>query len=237
MTRLAVQSGSTAWQRCLLTLGVILWIADAGCVSRQTYEKTKAEAESFSRTLEAERAEVQDLDQRIATLHALNKKDDAATAEIRAAIQREADAAPLVRQRAEEKLAALQTQVAHLVNQSRSLGREMAEAKQEGASLQAMVRQYKQELEEARSLPPSIGAPAAVPAPVPAPLPPPLSPTASSTMPPTSPSPSAATAQPASPTKPLPATRPAKTEPAPADDSWTGMIKSWVSTVWEWIFG
>jgi hypothetical protein len=43
--------------------------------------------------------------------------------------------------------------VAHLVSQSRALTRQIADAKQESASLQAMATQYKQELEESRFMP------------------------------------------------------------------------------------
>jgi hypothetical protein len=36
--------------------------------------------------------------------------------------------------------------------------------------------------------------------------------------------------------KPI-APRPTKAEPAETEESWTGMIKGWVTTIWEWIFG
>lgn len=203
-----------------------------GCVSQQTYDKTRAQADELTQALEMARIDVKEMEQRIDALQAMNKKEDAATAEIRAAIQRESDTVPLMRQRADDKIAALQTQVAHLLNQSRLLGREIAEAKQEGASLQALVTQYRKEMEESRlmSLPmPSAQSaqPAASPAltpVVPAPIPQPAPP-------------QQAQANPNPPTKPATAARHAKGEPAQADESWTGMIKNWVSSLWGWIFG
>lgn len=207
-----------------------------GCVSQQTYDKTRAEADELTRALEMARIDVKELEQRIDMLQAVNKKEDAATTEIRAAIQREIDTAPLMRQRADNKIAALQTQAAHLISQSRLLGRQVAEAKQEGASLQAVVTQYKQDLEDSRLL--SLSTPSMPPAPAP-PIPSP-----SSTVTPMVPTPTPLTApaqqaqaNPNPPTKPAATTRHVKGEPAQTDDSWTGMIKNWVSSVWGWIFG
>src|SRR5215217_6325448 len=97
----------------------------AGCVSQQTYDKARAEANDMTRALEMARIDVVEMEQRINTLQALNKKEAATTAEIRAAIQVETDSAPLLRQRADDRIAALQTQLEHLLNQGRQLRRNL----------------------------------------------------------------------------------------------------------------
>ena len=121
-----------------------------------------------------------------------------------------------------EKLAALQTQVATLVNQSRLLARDMADAKQEGASLQAMVTQYKQEIEESRA---SL-----------TPIPPTTSAQTQPSVTPAVPPQQAAQAAPVTPAKSATAPQPTKGEPAPTDESWTDWIKNMVSSLWSWIF-
>lgn len=219
---------------CWLLTGALL--AGAGCVSQQTFDKTKAETEELTRTLEATRLDVSELNQRIAGLQAANRHEDAVTTELRASIQREQDMLPILRQRADEKLGGLQTQVASLVSQNRQLTREMAEATQEGASLQARVTALKQELEESRSLPPLIPPTVNMPAPV---LPPPTAaPVAPAVTPsdPLAPPRQTAQADPVPPVKQSSPPRPAKADPAPADDSWTSMIANWVSSLWSWIF-
>jgi seryl-tRNA synthetase len=98
---------------CILT-GTLL--AGAGCVSEQTYDKTRAETDELTRTLETTRTDINELDQRVAALKAANRQEDAIATELRAAIQQEQDKLPILRQRADEKLTTLQTQVATLVN-------------------------------------------------------------------------------------------------------------------------
>src|SRR5215217_7822250 len=211
-------------------------LAIVGCVSQQTYDKTRAEANDLTRALEMARLDVTEMERRIDALQALNKKEDARTAEIRAAIQVETDSAPIFRQRADDRIAALQTQLAHLLNQGRQLRSNLAEIKQEGASFQAVLTQSKQDLEESplmslatRSVP--LGQ--SPPAPSPVPL-------AALTSPIPTPVPQVAVPQPApidSPAKPSAPTRPLKGGQVQTDDSWTGMIKGWVSGLWGWIFG
>lgn len=222
--------------RSCLTAGILL--AAAGCVSQQTYEATRSQADERTRTLETARIETNALEAQIAALQAANKKKQAVLAEARAAIQHEADTALIVRQRADEKLAALQKQLATLVNQNRVLGRDMADAKQEGASLRAMMVQSKREVEDARALRPSS---ALTPSPQPSPSPQHDGQTALTPLSPAPLSPTASTQQPAAPSslpaKPAAMPPPAKTEPGQPDESWTGMIKTWVSSFWDWIFG
>lgn len=207
----------------------------AGCVSQQTYEKARAEANDMTRALEMARIDVTEMEQRINALQALNKKEAATTAEIRAAIQVETDSAPLLRQRADDRIAALQTQLAHLLNQGRQLRRDLAEIKQEGASFQAVLTQYKQDLEESPLLslatPPSSVQSPPPPSPVPlaaltSPVPAPVA---------QAPAPQPAPLDPAA--KPSAPARPLKAGQLQTDDSWTGMIKGWVSSLWGWIFG
>lgn len=219
------------------TCACTMWTV-VGCVSQQTYDTARGEVEQLRRTLEKERVDVQDLEQEIASLHSTSQQSETELATIRTAIQRALDLATLTRQRADEKLAALQTQVAYLVNQSRSLSRELSDARQESASLQASVSRYKSELDELRPFPRPVSTmPMQPTAPTPVPL------TASTPVPtlPPAATPAAAPAQPAqdnagAATRP-PVIRPTKTAPTEVDDSWTGMVKGWVSSLWDWIFG
>jgi hypothetical protein len=114
----------------------------------------------------------------------------------------------------------------------------MADAKQEGASLRAMTDQYKRELDDARPLRPSF---ALTPAPQPSPSSPNIGQAAPTSLSPTPVLPTASTQQAPAPssvsTKPAAVSRAVKTDPSQPDDSWTGMIKTWVSSFWGWIFG
>lgn len=214
---------------CLLTSALLTGVS---CVSQQTYDKTKDETNELTRTLDATRTDITELEQRIAALKTANLQEDAVATELRAAIQREEDALPVFRKRAEEKLAALQTQVATLVNQSRLLAQKMADAKQEGVSLQAMVTQHKQEMEESLALlTPITPATSAQPQPTVSPVVPSITPINPAVAPQQT-----AQAAPTDPVKPATAPRPAKAEPAPAEESWTDWIKNWVSSLWSWIF-
>lgn len=236
MTQLAVLPHARPPRRFSAGLLAVILLIGSGCVSQQTYDKTKAEADELRRTLEAERIGLTELDHQIAVLHDLNKKEDAAATDARAAIQHELETAPIRRQQAEEQQSALQTQMAQLINQIRTVKREMAEAKQERTSLQAMVTQYKQELDEGMGF----STPTASNSPVPSTALSPLTPIPSAVSPSNPPTPTPSPnvqATPEPPVKPVIPVRPTKGGPAQEDDSWTGLIKSWVSSIWEWIFG
>ncbi len=211
-------------------LGLCLLLG-AGCVRQHTYDTIRREADELARAVEMARGENQELEQQAATLQQRNKQEDAALVEVQAAIRQELDAAPVLRQRADDKLGALQTQVAYLMNQNRLLGREMAEAKQERVSLQALAAQHKQEVDEASGLSPSAvpqspqaGVPHRLAPAVPTPAPPSVA-TASAPSPPSIP------------VKTATVPRPANAAPDQPDESWTGKIKSWASSLWVWIFG
>jgi hypothetical protein len=220
--------------RCLF-IGMFL-SGVGGCVSQQTYDTTRTEADELARALETARTDMKEVEQHIATLDTLNQKEGAALAEARAAIQQDTEASPMVRQRADDRLAALQTQVAYLVNQNRLLARDMSGAKQEGVSLQALVTQYKQEMEDIQPLPSSFPSTSSLRTPSPEPV---SIPSLSSPIP--TPAPATTVTLPPSnssmPTQAAAAPHVVKPNSAPMDDSWTGMLKTWVSTVWGWIFG
>lgn len=235
MTRSAALRRLSSAQCLSLCLLTGTWLAGTGCVSQHAYDKTTAEKDELTRELEALRGEIGELDRRITELQTANRKEDADTMAIRAAIQREEETLPIMRQRANDRMAVLQAQVAHLVNQGRALAREIAAAKQERASLQATVAQYKRELEQSQDLPTATVTPAA---PV-APLPPPSTPIVVAPTPvsPATPPQQAGQAPapaPTTPSKPT-TTRVAKIDPPPAE-SWTDMIINWVSSLWSWIF-
>jgi hypothetical protein len=227
-----LRSGITPLGFCLL-LG-------AGCVSQHTYDTARREADELTRALDTARSDNEKLEQQITTLHLRNKQENAALIEARAAMRQELDAAPMLRQRADDKLAALQTQVAYMMNQNRLLGREMAEAKQERVSLQALVAQHKQEVDDASRSVLSPSAFSAAPQPEVnhrlTPLVPTPTPAVPTATPPAVAAPPAA-GPPSLPVKTSTAPRPTKAEPAQTDDSWTGMIKGWASSLWGWIFG
>jgi hypothetical protein len=97
-----------------------------------------------------------------------------------------------------------------------------------------MVTQYKQEMKESGSLHTPVALGASTPAP-PQPSLTPVVPSAGPINPAASPQ-QTAQAIPAAPTKQATTPRLAKIDPAPVNDSWTGLIKNWMSSLWSWIF-
>jgi septal ring factor EnvC (AmiA/AmiB activator) len=213
-------------------------LLEIGCVSRRTYERVKAETVEQTQALEAIREEVRELDREVAGLQASNRHEDAAMSELRAAIQREEEQLPILRQRAEDTLASLKTQVATLMNQSWHLARKIVDIRKESISLQAKVAQYKEKMEEAR-------APVMVASGRDKPI---ITPTVTSEAPTSSvtpiqdaePTQTAQTVSPSpnlAPVKP-PAPAPSMhVDPPQASDSWIGIITSWFVKVWNWLFG
>lgn len=220
--------------RVCLLIGAIL--AASGCVSQRAYEQARAEADELARTLDSTRADLQALDQHIAQLQAANQTEDALATELRTALQREADMLPVLRRRASERLVSLQAQVGSLVNQSRTLARQVSDAKQQHNSLKVLVAQYKQEIEEARSMPepsptevpmqavapPVAAEPLSAPVTAPAPITPPQQ---------------MAQVTPVTPVKPQALPRPVPPPPTPVDETWFDMVMSWIGSVWDWIMG
>jgi peptidoglycan hydrolase CwlO-like protein len=206
-----------------------------GCVSQRTYEKVKAETLEQTQALEAVRADVRELDREIAEWQASNRREDAAVSELRAAIQQEEEQLPIMRQRAEDTLALLKTQVATLMNQSWHLARKIVDMRQESASLQAEVAQYKADLEKARSsMPvasdpdkPAVNQVAITEAHAASPL---ASPNAAATE-------SAPATPSASPVTPSVATPSVSVDPPAASPSWIEIITGWFAKIWSWLFG
>jgi hypothetical protein len=204
-----------------------------GCVAQSTYDSQVAEAAKLQQNLATTQVETAELAKQVAEVQTSNKQLDAMAQDLRAAIQREEDTAAVFRQRSQDRIAALQTQVASLVNQGRTLGRDIADAKQQNASLRASVAQAKRELQEQResaaqpaSMPGLSSGPhtAMAPNPVQAPTPEPPAPPQQFTQ-----------AVPPTPAPPVVATPP-PAEPPPADKSWTGWFMTWLSGLWNWIF-
>ena len=219
---------------CALAAGLLL---EVGCVSRPTYEKVKAETLEQTQVLEAVREDLRELDQEIAGLQASNRREDAAVSKLRAAFQREEEQLPIMRQRAEDTLASLKTQVATLMNQSWHLARKIVDIRQESDSLQTEVAQYKKEMERAQlstlaasGVNSSSTTQAAVIEP-----PPSTEPTS-----PSEASPQIAQANP-TPLSPAPIKPPApvpsvKVDPPSTNDSWIGIIAGWLTKIWNWLF-
>lgn len=219
---------------CLLT-GALL--TEVGCVSRSAYERLKAETQEHTRALESVRDEVKGLDQQIAELQAANRHEDATTAELRAAVQREEEQLPVMRQRAEATLTSLKGQVAALMNQSWNLARKIADLRHESVSLQSTVAQYKQEVEETQAAVP-VASDEEEPAITPAVTAEPPTPSGSPVEEPI-------VAQRAEPVAPTPSLSPSTTsapspsmsaDPPGTDNSWVDMIFSWLTTFWNWLF-
>lgn len=220
---------------CVFALAVLL---DIGCVSRRTYERVTAETVEHTQALEGVRADVRELDLEIAGLQASNQREDAVVSELRASMQREEEQLPIMRQRAEDALSLLKTQVATLMNQSWHLARKIVDIRHESASLQTKVAHYKEELAQAQlstvvasntnepaiaqaavSEPPASIAPVTPSAPVPQIEEVSLIPQ---------------TPAPANPATPSPSVM---VDPPSTNDSWIGIITSWFSKIWNWLFG
>ena len=213
-----------------------LLIAGTGCVSQHAYDQVMTERNELTRALDAERTNISELDRYMAELQAANKVEEAAATAFRAAVQRDQQ----LRRRASEDMTSLQTQVANLVSQSRTLARQVADAKRESSSLKTLVAQYKEEVKEAESFP----EPSAPPAPASLPLtaelpvaepsaqvPPAVTPN------PVSPPQQMAQVTPVTPVKPPAPPRPVQTPPAPVEESWIDMIMGWLLHAWNWITG
>lgn len=228
-----------AAQRVVLCGLTVVLLLESGCASRRTYEKVKAETMEQTQALEAVREDVRELDREIAGLQASNRREDAAASELRAAMQREEEQLPIMRQRAEDTLASLKTQVATLMNQSWHLARKIVDIRQESASLRAKVAQYKEEIEQAQLstlVTSGEDRPTIAQASVIEPPPSIVSTDPGETSPqiaqinPTPPSPPS----PAKPAAPSPSVR---VDQPSTEDSWIGMITSWLTKIWNWLFG
>lgn len=218
---------------CLLA-GALL--TEVGCVSQSAYERIKAETQEHTRALESVRDEVKELDQQIVGLQAANQHEDATTAELRAAVQREAEQLPVMRQRAEAVLTSLKGQVAALMNQSWSLARKIADLRHESASLQTAAANYKQEREEGQAsltvaadeeesnITPALTAELSTPSESPT-----LEPVVAQLAEPTAVSPSLSASAPSIPAPSM------NTDPPETDNSWIGRIFSWLTTFWNWL--
>lgn len=219
---------------CMLTMTLLL---EVGCVSRRTYDRVKTGTLEQTQALEAAREDVRALDREIVDLQASNRREDAALSELRASIQREEAQLPMMRERAEDTFATLKTEVATSMNQSWDLARKIVDVRQETVSLQTKVAQHKEEIEQAKlsalvassaNGPPQATAIEPSPSTVPtnsSAASPPIEPTDS-----TPPSP-----PPVTPAVPSPSVE--VDPPSTGDDSWIGMILSWLSKIWNWLFG
>lgn len=225
-------------QRVVLCVFALAILLDIGCVSRRTYERVTAETVEHTQALEGVRADVRELDLEIAGLQASNQREDTVVSELRASMQREEEQLPIMRQRAEDALSLLKIQVATLMNQSWHLARKIVDIRHESASLQTKVAHYKEELAQAQlstvvasntnepaiaqtavSEPPASIAPATPSAPVPQIEEVNLIPQ---------------TPAPANPATPSPSVM---VDPPSTNDSWIGIITSWFSKIWNWLFG
>ncbi len=253
------RSASVVVRRVALCLLAAALLMDIGCVSRRAYEQLKTEMQEQTQALETVREDMRGLDQQIAVLQASNRREDITITELLAAIQREQELLPIMRQEAEERHSSLKTQVASLLDQSWHLAREIADLRQASASLQAMAARYKQEMEQVQAqaqahTPVLVASHPNTPPPThmttieAPPSPPTLTPVeeaepslltsdeesappqvAQAVSPAPDPTPVPPAATPSAPSSSV------DTEPPTADDSWLGMIISWLLTFWNWL--
>jgi uncharacterized protein YlxW (UPF0749 family) len=227
---------SPAVQRVVFCVLAAVVFLEVGCVSRRTYEKVKAETVEQTQALETVRGDVRELDQEIARLQASNRREDAAMSELRAAIQREEEQLPIMKQRAEDTLALLKTQVATLMNQSWQLARKIVDIRQESVSLQAKVAQYKEKIErpQASVMVDSEREKLVITEPV-------ISEESISSVGPSQNTELTQVAQAApsppsiAPIKPAAPSPSVKIDPPSIIDSWIEMITSWLSKIWNWL--
>jgi septal ring factor EnvC (AmiA/AmiB activator) len=237
MTRPTATMSPVVQQVVLCVLAAVL-LSEAGCVSRRTYESVKAEMLEQTQALESVREDVRELDREIAGLQASNRREDAAVSELRATIQREEEQLPIMRQRAEDTLASLKTQVATLMNQSWHLARKIVDIRQESVSLQTKVARYKEEMEQAFS--PVMAASerdksaiteaVASEAPV-------SSVASTQDVESTQVAQAVPPPQSLAPIKPSVSAPSVNVDPPQANDSWIGIITSWFAKIWNWLFG
>ncbi len=254
------RSASAVVKHVALFLLATALLMDIGCVSRRAYEQLKAEIQERTQALESVQDDVRGLDQEIAVLQATNRRKNITIDELLAAIQREQELLPVMREEAEERHSSLKTQVASLLDQSWHLARKIADLRQANASLQTMAAQYKQEMRQiqaqtqthtpvlvaAHSEQPS-GTPSTTteePVTTAAPEPPPVEEEQPSSLmsdesgaPPqvaqaASPAPDLT---PVTPSVPSPPSAPVNVEPPEAEESWFDMITSWLLAFWNWL--
>ena len=223
--------------RLVLAMLAVALLLEVGCVSRRTYERLKTETLEQTQALEAVREDVRELDKEIAGLQASNRREDAAVSVLRTDIQREEEQLPIMKQRAEDTLTSLKTQVATLMNQSWHLARKIVDIRQESVSLQTKVAQYKEEMERVRA--PVIVASDRNKAAITQAADSEVTP---SRVAPTQDAESTQVAQAApppslAPVKPSVSAPPMNADPPESNDSWLGIITSWFAKIWNWLFG
>ncbi len=229
----SVSNDGSRTRRLIVASGAALLISLAGCVSQSTYDMQVAATADLKQALAQAQLEVADLAKQVAALQAASRELETQASEARAAVQREDAASAALKQKSQDKLVALQTQMAALVTHSHTLGRSLADAKQQNASLRLSAKQTKRELDELRDAPPP---PAVIPAalPVSGPAVTPAS-TPEAAAPTVQPTTQTAQAAPPAPAQPAAGSTP---QPAatPADESWTAWLLNWLTSLWAWIF-
>lgn len=226
---------SPVLQRIVFCVLAAMMFLEVGCVSRRLYERVQAETVEHNQALEVVRGDVRELDQEIAGLQASNRREDAAMSELRTTIQQEEEQLPIMRQRAEDALALLKTQVATLMSQSWQLARKIVDIRQESVSLQAKVAHYKEEIEQVRT-PVMVASerhePETIEAVVSQVPPPSITPTQDTELTQVAeaaPPPTLSPAQPAAPVSTV------NIDPPQTNDSWIDMILGWFSAFWKWL--
>ncbi|MCP9450325.1 MAG: hypothetical protein NNA21_09760 [Nitrospira sp.] len=239
--RLCGTESGSYWDRALHLLGfcvlALAVLTETGCVSQRAYERVKAETDEMSRSLSTAREEVALLHQSISSLETANREEEHAAEELRAAVQREVELLPVLRQQAHERMALLQMQIATLAGQSRMLAKQVAVARRESNSLKVLVAQYKREMEEARAQPETPLSSGTSEAPPVIASMDDASSSLESVPPPVTIPQQVAQAASIAPVKEAPPPAPPRTPAQTGPESWIDVIMNWLSSVWNWILG
>ncbi|MBA3754355.1 MAG: hypothetical protein H0X01_09520 [Nitrospira sp.] len=118
----------------------------AGCVSQQTYESARHEANARSNELAQARAEIQSLEQQRDTSHAANQRDERMLGNLKSELSKIHTSFDQIRKTNQSKLAVLQHNIAALRARHQAMLKETTETKRYEKRLEALTAQHKHEM-------------------------------------------------------------------------------------------
>jgi hypothetical protein len=118
-----------------------------GCVSQQTYETAKHEAQARANELAQTQAEIQTLEQQRDAMHAANQRDERTLSSLKSELQKLKSSFDQTRKTNQVKLASLEHNIAALRARHQAMLKEIAETKRYEKKLEALTAQHERELE------------------------------------------------------------------------------------------
>ena len=236
-----------------------------GCVSQETYDTARHEAQAQANELAQAQAELQTLEEQRNATHAANQRDERTLSDLKGELQKIKISFDQIRKANQAKLTALEHTIAALRGRHQAMLKEIAETKQYEKKLEALTARHERELatmpgghvtnvdghtQEPHMVavitpqsPQPGGAPSVLfPAPAPSPLDAPstidtgsAAPAPLTTAAVTAPSPSNTLAK----TGPVSATAASPTTgqpPAPQNESWFSNMTGWLASMFDWIW-